>query len=163
MAGIKETLSTAYDNNIRFAISINHINASFTRNIEYNLNGTAVSLPANGNIVINETGLYHFEGSNLFTLYYTGTTAANRLNAQFFLGVGGTTYSLAEAAEDDMRRGNTGSNLIQRYVIAWERDIYVTAGTTVAFGYSWSYNPTNGAVLADRKLTGIVSGYKIAD
>jgi hypothetical protein len=164
-----QTLSTAFDNNVRFGVQVTQNTSGGTttnsRSVFYNTNTTAISTLTDGRITIHQPGLYHFEGNYVVNVEYQGQTIANNTSATCRLIVGlsqefNTHYIV------DFKKFGTGSNWRGREVVTWEKDLYITPGEVpinVNFGYSFSFAPTNGATLVSRSLSGIISGYKIAD
>lgn len=164
-----QTLSAAFENNIRFAVQVTQTTTGVTtntsRSVLYNTNTTAIGTPTNGVITINTPGLYHFEGNFVVQVEYSGQTVGDNTNATGRIVVG-----LSQIFDTDyinsFKKIGTGSNWRGQEVFAWQKDLYITAEQVpinVNYGYQFNASPTNGAVLLSRSMTGILSGYKIAD
>jgi hypothetical protein len=160
-----QTLSSAYDNNIRFAVSLTSTSTggspTITRTVLYNTNPTAISTPSNGSITINQPGLYHFEGNFALRISFNTQTVANFMLANMRFFVGGDAYETHFF--DSFRKDGTASGWTGKETAVWQKDVYIsTVPTTVSYGYSWVYNPTNSPSFDSRVLSGILSGYLIS-
>jgi hypothetical protein len=164
-----QTLSSAYDNNIRFAVQTNQTttgaSTSNSRSVLYNTNTVSIGTPTNGAITITEEGLYHFEGNFTVTVEYSGQTVGDNTNATGRLVVG-LSQIFDTHYITSFKKIGTGSNWRGQEVFTWEKDLYFTAAQVplnVNYGYLFNASPTNGAVLLSRSMSGTISGYKIAD
>jgi hypothetical protein len=160
-----QTLSTAYDNNIRFAVSITNTSTGGTptisRTVLYNTNTTAVATPTNGTITINEPGLYHFEGNFTLRISFNTQTVADIMFATPRLFVGSNQYDTHYFNE--FKKDGTGSGWTGKEIAVWQKDVYIaTVPTTVNYSYSFTYNPTNSPSFNSRVFSGILSGYLIS-
>ncbi|QGW27429.1 hypothetical protein [Phnomibacter ginsenosidimutans] len=164
-----QTLSTAYENDIRFGVQTNQTttggSTSNSRTVLYNTNTVSIGTPTNGAITITEEGLYHFEGNFTVAVEYSGQTVGDNTNA-----IGRLVVGLSQIFDThyitSFKKIGTGSNWRGQEVFTWEKDLYFTAAqvpVNVSYGYVFNASPTNGAVLLTRSMTGIISGYKIAD
>jgi hypothetical protein len=162
-----QTLSSAFSDNIRFAVqtSQNTVGVSTTnsRIVLYNTNTMAVSTPTSGLIIINEPGLYHLEGNFTISVEYAGQTIANNTNATPRLVVASSQVYDTHYITDFKKIG-TGSNWRGQEVVTWQKEMYFSeVPVSLSYGYTFNFNPSNGASLASRSMSGIILGYKIAD
>lgn len=161
-----QSLSTAFDNNVRFAVSINNTSTggspAISRSVLYNTNAAAVSTPTSGSIIINQPGLYHFEGNFTLRISFNDQTVANIMYATPRLIVGDDIYNTHYFNE--FKKDGTSSGWTGKETAVWQKDIYIaTVPTIVTYSYDWTYNPTNNPSFNSRVFSGIISGYKIAD
>jgi hypothetical protein len=160
-----QTLSSAYDNNVRFAVSLTNTSTggspTTSRTVLYNTNTTAVSTPTNGGITINQPGLYHFEGNFALSISFNTQTVADHMLATLRFSAGSDVYDTHFL--NSFKKEGTGSGWTGKEIVFWEKDVYIsTVPTTVGYGYSWTYNPTNNPSFKSRVLSGIISGYLIS-
>ncbi len=161
-----QTLNTAFDNDTRFAVSIeNTVTSSSTSNsrtVLYNSNSAAITSNSGGSITINQPGLYHFEGNFSLRISFNTQVFAETMFAtmRFFVGtVSYDTHFFNGFNQDGFTVGWTG-----KQIAAWQKDVYISdVPTTISYGYTWGYNAGNSASINSRVLSGILSGYKISD
>ena len=136
-----ETLSSAYDNNIRFSFTCsepNNTSGNMSIGTRYNTNTSAVSV--SGTIItFNTTGIYHFEVAISGRIDYgspLGYDPSFGINLYLSGGVGPGNNPVA-----DTRLFKNGN--LNRYtgMATASTDMYITAGQTMVVSFSYSNTP----------------------
>jgi len=152
-----QTLSTAYDNNIRFSFTASNPTATsgdLTIGTRYNTNPTAVSVSTTS-ITFNQTGIYHFDMAISGRLDYASALSFNPsfgINFSINNGVGAGNNPVGSC--ELLRKGTFITYSGTAYA---STDFYITAGQTLYV--SFDYNAPVGASEID--TFGYIRGYLI--
>jgi hypothetical protein len=154
-----QTLSSAYDNNIRFSFTCSNptqINGDLTIGTRYNTNPAAVAVSGT-TITFNQTGIYHFEVAISGRLDYGTALAFNPdFGINFYLS-GGTGPGNNTVGNCELLR--KGTFISYSGTVYASTDFYITAGQILNIGFD--YDAPAGASEIDS--FGYMRGYLISN
>jgi hypothetical protein len=157
-----QTLSGAFENNIRFEASFTETGpVAVTPAVSYtqylNTNPSAVSI-SSGSITINQSGLYHIEGYSEISLIVNTTPQV--LAQHHYANIDSRTY--AENIMSPLIRDGTALPTY-KYINygKFVHEVYIVAPGTISSSFFHTYTP-GGAVLSSSTHRGRISGYLIS-
>jgi hypothetical protein len=155
-----QTLSSAYDNNIRFSFTASNntlTNGDLNVSTRYNTNAAAVSVSGT-NITFAQTGIYHFEVAISGRLSYS---SAITHNPDFFINFylnGGSGAGNNPVSSVSLTRNGTSTTYSNTAYAS--TDFYIQAGQVLNVGFSYSNAPAGYTIL---DTFGYVRGYLISN
>jgi hypothetical protein len=154
-----QTLSSAFDNNVRFSFTCSNptqINGDLTIGTRYNTNTTAVAVSGT-TITFNQTGIYHFDVAISGRLDYSTALSFNPgFGINFSLAGGSGAGNNPVGSCELLRRGTF---ITYSGTVYTSTDFYITAGQILTLNFS--YNAPAGPSEIDS--FGYLRGYLISN